>query len=237
MGRRLWQAHDDRSASVVLNVDRFKARLADLEQDIYAQPEDPGHKAWGKRAINQLMPYAPEVRSVVDVGCGQGVFKAVFNGLNRHWMGVTLGPDFRVCQEAGLQVYEADMSDLPFPDDHIDLIFARHVLEHSPFPILTLMEWRRVAKCLLLVAPAPDYWGSVGRNHYSVAPEEQLLWWLARAGWTPKKKMYLRTEDDEFMDAWRQSVLDCGNTPPERPHREGFVEFRFLCERAEPRRE
>lgn len=221
-----------------LNLIRMSERIADLQNDVYAQPEDPGHKGWGVSAINQLMVYAPEAHSVLDIGCGQGMFRETFINLGRHWVGVTLGPDFAVCLEKGLQVYERDMTNLPFTDETYDLLFARHVLEHSPFPILTLMEWRRVSKkYLLLVAPCPYHWGWIGRNHYSMAPEPQLEWWLARSGWAIEKKMYLMAEEDEFTSAWLQSWKNRSETPPAEIPAPGPVEYRFLCVKTEPRRE
>ena len=40
----------------------------------------------------------------------------------------------------------ADYNFLEYPDNSFDLVFSRHSLEHSPFPVLTLMEWYRVAR-------------------------------------------------------------------------------------------
>ena len=76
------------------------------------------------------------------------------------------------------------------------IIFSRHYLEHSPFPLLTLMEWHRVSKkYLCLVLPNPEYFTYVGRNHYAVMGDKtQIRWLLRRAGWKIIKRKYTEFE-------------------------------------------
>jgi hypothetical protein len=77
-----------------------------------------------------------------------------------------------------------DFSFLDYPDNSFDLIFSRHSLEHSPMPLLTLMEWARVgANWLGLVLPAPEWYTYKGLNHYSVMNFEQVQVMLDVAGW------------------------------------------------------
>ena len=98
--------------------------------------------------------------------------------------GITLGSDVDICKAKGLEVKLADMSFLPYPDGEFDLIFARHTLEHSPAPLLSLMEWRRVSKqWLLLVLPNPKHYKYGGKNHYYVFIKEQVENILDHAGW------------------------------------------------------
>jgi SAM-dependent methyltransferase len=80
-------------------------------------------------------------------------------------------------------MYQADMI-LPFDTGQFDLVFARHVLEHSPMPLLTLMEWHRVAKqWLCVIVPDPRAFAPGGRNHYYVLSKELWRPIIARAGW------------------------------------------------------
>ena len=80
-------------------------------------------------------------------------------------------------------------------------MFARHALEHSPFPILSLMEWHRVSKQhLVIVNPNPDYWGWAGRNHYAVANLTQLKFYLERAGW-----LLVKDQVDKY-EIWMHAI-------------------------------
>ncbi len=46
---------------------------------------------------------------------------------------------------------------LPFADDSVDFVLASHVVEHFPDPIAALLEWRRVARrVIVLVVPHRD---------------------------------------------------------------------------------
>jgi SAM-dependent methyltransferase len=46
---------------------------------------------------------------------------------------------------------------LPFPDGSVDFVLASHVIEHFPDPIAALLEWRRVARrVIVLVVPHRD---------------------------------------------------------------------------------
>lgn len=155
-----------------------------LVPDVYLQPPDPKHERYTAEVIEKWLPLLIGLGSVLDVGCGQGFAMGHLSRFAPHVEGVTLGTDYDVCLERGLVVHRADMSFLPFEAGSFDLVFARHSLEHSPMPLLTLMEWHRVSKqWLLLVVPNPAAFAPGGRNHYYVLNEGQWLPLLARAGW------------------------------------------------------
>jgi len=212
----------------------FEIYLRKLEKDIYAQPQDHSHTAWGESAADLLLP--ENAKSVLDIGCGHGFMREFFEKKGVTWAGVTLGPDARICHELGYPVYEEDMTFLTsVPDKSYDLIFARHVLEHSLFPILSLMEWKRVSKeWMILIAPAPAYWTYRGQNHYSMAKKEQLHWWLQRAGWLIVNEFIFSNNDPLFLEHWRQELIKAGHLTAQRapthfPPESKDVEYRFLC--------
>lgn len=202
---------------------RFDSYMNRLSQDVYAQPTDPGHMKLGTQAIETLVSIPEGIENVLDVGCGQGAFKKVFEEMGIDWTGVTIGEDHAVCRGLGLPVYDFDMTFIDLPDNSYDLIFARHVLEHSPFPVITLMEWRRLCRgWLVVVAPAPHYWTFRGRNHYSVLERPQLIWLMDRAGWKVIHETTLTTHDKKFIEHHPEVDKAGGGPIP--------VEYRFLCE-------
>ncbi len=117
--------------------------------------------------------------------------------------GVALGEDVIVAQAKGRNVKRMDFSFLEYPDNHVDMIFARHALEHSPMPLITLMEWARVAKNWLgIVLPAPEHYGVVGRNHYHVLYQEQWCNLLNVAGWNVLWNELEYGEDNVPWEYW-----------------------------------
>jgi len=168
----------------------------ELMGDIYDQPADDGHTRDAVSVFNEIASIVKRAKTVLDVGCGEGFLSSAVESVGMKYFGVSRGHDVKVAQEAGLNVVDMDFNFLDFPDNRFDLIFARHVLEHSPMPIISLMEWHRVAKKhLCLVAPNPEYYTWAGRNHYSMANRKQLVWWLRRAGW---KLQLMKSTEREF---------------------------------------
>jgi hypothetical protein len=168
------------------NYEYFDAYLNSLFGDIYDQPTDPGHTKMSLEVIDNWIPKLVGCGSVVDMGCGQVAPQGAFEKYGVTYLGVAIGRDVVVAREEGKNVINADMSFTDLETNSFDLVYSRHSLEHSPFPLLTLMEWRRVAKTwLLIVVPRPDFFGRVGKNHYSVFYHDQWVSMLERAGWQP----------------------------------------------------
>lgn len=163
------------------NIDRY---LDNLLGDLYDQPEDTGHTSLAKEVIELWSNRLVDCKSVLDVGCGTGFCQQFFEAQGIEYTGVCLGNDLISAKEAGRNVKKMDFSFLDFPDSSFDLVMSRHSLEHSPMPIISLMEWNRVSKGFLgLVVPAPEHWTYKGLNHYSVMSLAQVLAILPRAGW------------------------------------------------------
>lgn len=221
----------------VYQVERFLGNIKRLHRDIYSQPRDESHTVWAVHALDHLLP--DDTKSVLDIGCGRGFLYDYFVEKGIEWRGVTLGEDAKYCVQQGLPVDAEDMTFLSYEDNAFDLVLARHTLEHSPFPLLTLMEWYRVARqCLILIAPAPEYWTFRGRNHYSIAPKEQILWWLLRTGWHPIKEQIFHNSNELFLLYWRKDLIKAGHLDPKKadrhfPEQSLTVEYRFLCEKGD----
>jgi len=239
----------------------FDQCLDRLTNDVYSQPPDEGHFEWGTHAIKWIMEvlYGGKKprrfrRKVLDVGCGQGFMCPVFEAMGFEWTGVAIGEDVDAAKfnlqrwgKDPSKVYNMDMAFLKFKGRPFHLIFARHVLEHSPFPIITLMEWRRVVRDdghLCLVVPAPHNWGYRGKNHYSIVPMSLLNWWTNRAGWhmvhefifTNRHPLYLK-HLEPYQDGYvfPYDVPAPPKTKEEilKSYPEGPVEFRLICKAGE----
>ena len=107
-------------------------------------------------------------------------------------LGVTLSPgDVAICTEKGHKTAGYDLSFLPqkdgYHDESVDFILLRHALEHSPYPIFSLMEYNRILKQgsrIYIEVPAPDNdrKHEFNLNHYSIFGSTQLVALLQRTG-------------------------------------------------------
>lgn len=135
----------------------------------------------------------PKDAHILDLGCGPGYF--LDNMKERGYtnvIGVTLSPgDKKTCEDKGHTVKGYDLSFLPqkdgYYDESVDFIFLRHALEHSPYPIFSLMEYNRVLKQgskIYIEVPAPDSERKheYNLNHYSILGHTQLAALLLRCG-------------------------------------------------------
>jgi SAM-dependent methyltransferase len=132
---------------------------------------------------------------ILDVGCGYGYFldKMKEHGYT-NLTGITLGhSDAKACRERGHTIKEYDMSFLPqtdgYYDESVDFIFARQSLNHSPYPLFTLMEYNRVLKQgskIYIEVPAPnsDRKLELHPNNRSIFGEQMLVGLLERTGFT-----------------------------------------------------
>lgn len=188
------------------HIDRY---LDILQGDVYTQPPDNGHQAAIDDVITKLVSGLHNTEKILDVGCAQGQAIATLAQYG-DVTGVTLGQDAEMAQSNGFDVRHADMTFLPFDNDSFDLIFARHVIEHSPMPLITLMEWYRVSKNLLiLIFPSYAHYKAQGQNHYYVLMASQWRQLVLRAGWEivmEDRSMELQTP---FETRWLcQKVVD-----------------------------
>ena len=140
----------------------------------------------------------PKDAKILDLGCGPGYFldemkKRGYTDLT----GVSLSPgDIKICENKGHTIKKYDMSFLPqkegYYDESVDFIFLRQALEHSPYPIFSLMEYNRILKQgskIYIEVPTPNNirkheWNP---NHYSVLGEQQLGALIDRCGFVTDK--------------------------------------------------
>jgi SAM-dependent methyltransferase len=168
---------------------RFECFLNDRGDDVYPEiPAEP-HSSITRSTIESLHRdgLIGTGCRVLDVGCGQGIALETFQQLGLRAVGIALGRDVAICREKGFEVYQMDQNFMDFADSEFDLLWCRHVLEHSVAPLFTLAEYQRVTKSNGLVyieVPAPDTSAHHERNpnHYSVLPASSWFSLFSRIG-------------------------------------------------------
>jgi SAM-dependent methyltransferase len=162
---------------------------------IYGEGDSQMHKDLTREVVKKYINplNLPKDFKMLDMGCGVGYFLDEMKAQGyTDLTGVTLSPnDIKACEEKGHVIKKYDMSFLPqkdgYYDESVDFIFSRHSLEHSPYPIFTLVEYNRVLKQhgkIYIEMPAPDCerqheWNL---NHYSILGRNQLAALLDRTG-------------------------------------------------------
>jgi 2-polyprenyl-3-methyl-5-hydroxy-6-metoxy-1,4-benzoquinol methylase len=159
-----------------------------IEKDIYPEiPMEP-HPSITRDMINKLQELKPlEGMRILDVGCGQGLALEIFKNKQANPIGITFGEDYKVCKSKGFEVYEMDQSFLDFEAKSFDVIWCRHAIEHSLFPLFTLDGFMHVLKddgLLYIEVPAPNTSAhhENNPNHYSCFTSEVWVSLFNKAG-------------------------------------------------------
>lgn len=162
---------------------------------IYDEGDSQMHEKLTEQMVTKYIDplEIPKDAKILDLGCGPGYFLDQMKTRGyTDVTGVTLSPgDIKLCREKGHTIKEYDLSFIPqkdgYHDESIDFIFLRHALEHSPYPIFSLMEYNRLLKQggrMYIELPKPDSERrhEYNLNHYSILGENQLAALLMRCG-------------------------------------------------------
>ena len=170
---------------------RLVSFIDKIESETY--PESPSYvhsEITGKALDILISQYNINQKTrILDIGCGQGPALDLFRDKGYlSAVGITLNDeDVCVCRKNGHDVRKMDQSFLEFPNEYFDLLWARHVIEHSIFPYFTLAEFARVLTpggMLYLEVPAPETscHHETNPNHYSVLGRGAWISLLVRNG-------------------------------------------------------
>ena len=164
---------------------------------IYDEGDSPFHKDLTRQVVETYVDplELPKDSKILDLGCGPGYFLDEMKERGyEDVLGITLSPgDIKICEEKGHKTKGYDLSFLPqkegYYDESVDFIFLRHALEHSPYPIFSLMEYNRILKQgskIYIEVPAPDNdrKHEFNLNHYSIFGHTQLAALLQRTGFS-----------------------------------------------------
>ena len=195
---------------------------------IYDEGDSQFHRQLTKQVVETYIDpiNLPKDAHILDLGCGPGYFLDEMKDreyTNIH--GVTLSPgDIAICEGKGHDIKKYDLSFLPqkdgYYDESVDFIFLRHALEHSPYPIFSLMEYNRVLKQgskIYIEVPAPDCdrKHEFNLNHYSILGHNQLAALLQRTGFN--------------IDSFNNLEFDLNIGDPEDPEKKQTAKEKYYC--------
>jgi SAM-dependent methyltransferase len=162
---------------------------------IYDEGDSEMHKGLTEEVTRQYIDplNLPKNSKILDLGCGPGYFLDEMKTRGyTDLTGVTLSPgDIKICEEKGHTIKKYDLSFIPqsegYFDESVDFVFLRHALEHSPYPIFSLMEYNRILKQfgkIYIEVPQPgcERKHETNLNHYSILGQDQLAALIVRTG-------------------------------------------------------
>jgi 2-polyprenyl-3-methyl-5-hydroxy-6-metoxy-1,4-benzoquinol methylase len=163
-----------------------------------------------------------EPRSVLDIGCGEGVLTERF--ADRLDGGRIVGIDledpklkseWEIRRRPNLEYRVEEATSLSFGDDEFDVATAIEVLEHVPDPEVTLSEMARVAERYLLVSvPREPIWRALNmaRGAYLSAfgntPGHLNHW--SKVGFVSLLSRYGTVEEVRTPLPWTMALVSVG---------------------------
>ena len=160
---------------------------------VYSEPDTNIHMMVMDHMIPKFVEEynLDESNRILDIGCGRGYGMQKFSELAcSDVAGLTLSKeDAKEARKRGFDVIEEDMSFQSAKDNTYDVLFARHSLEHSPYPLLTLLEFYRILNedgLAYIEMPSPKCSRMLETfdNHYSIMGPRQWSELMKRAGFS-----------------------------------------------------
>lgn len=143
-------------------VNKFVKFIEEMGNDTLIEEPSDLHTEITQSFIKFLNDHytADKFNKVLDVGCGSGVALEEFVKYGYNPIGISINAkEVEICRKKGFKAMLMDQSFLDFDDNSFDIIWARHVLEHSIMPYYTLLEYKRVLKnngILYVEVPCPS---------------------------------------------------------------------------------
>lgn len=169
----------------------LKKFLEKIDNDIYDEPKSQLHYSVIKPQTNKVIEKynLRTSNKILDMGCGDGYFLSLLQEKGfTNLVGVTkTDKDIERCKEKGLNdIRKIDMTFSGIKEE-FDFLWCRHVLEHSPFPYLTLHEFNRLVKFesgayIEVPAAINEAKHEDNRNHYSLLTKRNWIALMLRSG-------------------------------------------------------
>ena len=127
---------------------------------------------------DELLSFAPDTRSIADVGCGSGAYAAEFNRRGLHvWAGEYAATGRWLAHRQGLTPHRFDVTDpSTHPGKTFDLAYSIEVAEHLPDALADRFVGFlvRMSGLLVVTAAVP---GQGGHGHINEQPAE---YWVTK---------------------------------------------------------
>lgn len=159
---------------VMIDYTQFRKHLETLKKTVYTEPQYSYHEKMTDSVFKQLIEPS-SFKDVLDVGFGTGYALDKFKTLGIKTTGITLDEEERKAANFLHDVRLMDMAFLEFEDESFDLVWCRHAIEHSPMPMIVLMEFKRVLRKgghLYIEVPSSNSIHIENANHYSMLNDE-----------------------------------------------------------------
>jgi len=170
--------------------------------------------------VRELEIVAPRRGTLLDIGCSYGYLLDAARGRGWSVCGVDVAPQIvQLGAEQGFDVRLGSTTDVPFEDESVDAIYARHVLEHDIHTYRSLREFMRVLRpggTLVIEVPCADHrrarkdpdrfvkdWTYL---HMVTFTGPTLRGFVTRAGFVELPQPRFRAGEPRFMlwQAWRR---------------------------------
>ncbi|MBW2193924.1 MAG: class I SAM-dependent methyltransferase [Deltaproteobacteria bacterium] len=106
-----------------------------------------GQWHWDRRDQTALSLVRPSDRTIVDIGCGEGITLEKMHKLfpERRIVGIdNLPENIDICKNHGCNAKTGDVYNLPLPSNSVDFVLFMEVIEHLAHPETAIQEIRRV---------------------------------------------------------------------------------------------
>lgn len=123
------------------------------EEDSFWGPDGIG--APGKKRIQRTIDLVPdEVNSLLDVGCGNGIFCNNLNRINKIKKIIGTDRSTSALRHVKTESVKSEINNLPFKDSEFDCVSSLQVLEHLPCNIYdkALSEIARVSNEYVIIS-------------------------------------------------------------------------------------